>query len=250
MLQNLYLKLANLKYQKSVKTLNEIADQIKNYLPDFNEEVLIKAFDFALESTLLKEAISDKKISLEEIEFLKMLFKNGNVLELLQNNTNSLFIKSLKLEDIVVLSPDEQEILIDTLKDLTKDYVEVVSIGLGIVDALTIKNYYKSLSRNVYSILVLFALIDGKKDKKEIEDATNEFIELFAYSYVSSKEYTKDLVKTGKEIKKYISKDVKKLKKEINKYLLTHSDEEIEEDINSLLNEVLKDIETEVQEIK
>ena len=251
-MKKLYLKIAKRKYEDSLKSIDELTEVINKYLPDFSNEELKRSFSYSLESVLLKEALSDNHISEEELDLLKILLSKYNLLDEFKkefkNTLLSEVIDEINVDDLSTYGVKVNKVILELLETYGNIFIEETAIILGALDAITFKNYYKKFSKNVYALIYLLALMDGKKEKKEIESACNDFVNKFLSTYYETKEYTKELIKEGKEIKKYITKDIKKLRKELFKYLRTHNDEEIKEDLNSLVNEVLNELGVEFKE--
>ena len=253
-MKKLYLKIASRKYQETLKDIDELTSIINEYLPDFSNEELKKSFSYSVESILLKEALSDNHISEEELDLLKILLSKYNLFDEFKKEFKdtllSEVIDEINIDDLSTYGLKVNKIILDLLDTYGNIFIEETSIILGALDAITFKNYYRKFSKNVYSLIYLLALMDGKKERKEIESACNEFVNKFLLRYYETKEYVKELIKEGKEIKKYITKDIKKLRKELNRYLKTHSDEEIQDDLNSLVNEVLNELGVEIKEVE
>lgn len=253
-MKKLYLKIASRKYAETLKDIDELTSVINEYLPDFSNEELKRSFSYSIESILLKEALSDNHISEEELDLLKILLSKYNILDEFKkefkNTLLSEVIDEIDVDKLSTYGVKVNKVILDLLETYGNLFIEETSIVLGALDAITFKNYYRKFSKNVYALIYLLALMDGKKEKKEIEGACNDFVNKFLLRYYETKEYVKELIKEGKEIKKYITKDIKKLRKELNRYLRTHTDEEIKQDLNSLVSEVLNDLGVEIKEVE
>lgn len=211
------------KHDHAIELINELSEVITLALPEYDKAKAEADFDYLLQCILLRQSLADGIMDKNEIAFIKGIVSSGDILsEIRASLKATLDENTLKIYNWATVYELPTLIQAELIKELTEYssvYITPFAITCAVADAVTKKNYYNAITRDICSIIACFAKIDGKREVEEIDEGSIAYIELFAKKYISVKSFVEYCIKEGKTIAKEIEKDVKAFDKKINKFL-------------------------------
>lgn len=220
------------KHDHAIELINELSEVLTLALPEYDKDRAGVNFDYLLQSVLLRQSLADGIMDENEVAFIKGIVSAGDVLSEIRNNLKDALdedtLKVYNWATIYELPTLVQAELINELTEYTSIYITPLAVACAVADAVTTKNYYNAITRDICSIIAYFAKIDGKREVEEIDEGSVAYVELFAKKYLSVKSFVEYCMKEGKAIAKEIEKDAKAFDKKINKFLESRDTSDLE----------------------
>ena len=163
------------KYEEVQKLLNAMVDSYLNDTndQDFSREIFLRQYDFTLQTILLAVGLADGCISEEEGEAIRLIAKNGSILDYLNRSLED-GEEPWTMDNFTKASPylvaRTQMILEKRLEDIIDNFTEfVVVIAAKTEDPSKLISALKNLTKKVIEYTIC---VDGKYSDDE-HDVTN-----------------------------------------------------------------------------
>ncbi len=148
---------ASYEYMQEVMDLNEVA---RFYNMDSKE--LIKGYDIILQLCLMHMVILDEKINDVEVEFLSLIVKDNDLMEMLSKKAGN-NIKWNMLNKI-----DRYKEFLDSIENIFMPDITKFIVSFTSLDNKTTEDYLNRLKGNIYYICQAILEIDGFDPKEKV----------------------------------------------------------------------------------